>query len=593
MSLPIGFLLGLLVIVGHRELGNVLPGEASASGVAFAMLALALPLALALAAHRATRTALVRARRPAVPPRALLRLSLLATPLALHVLFAHGAYGDWVDRLAPTSHLLRVALAVLPLYAAELPRLMVATATEALVEDDRGAGAQLPVPAAMLPRWRDIWPVVRLRFGWPLLALLPLAVLGAGMDALQFDRAVYVFVLATSVGLTLATLGFLLAVSLLLPFWFRFAFGARSMPGALGEQLRRTSGALGFHGRRVLALPTGMRAINAMMVGPLPFGRLLCLTDGLMATLDPRALAGVIAHEVGHARRGHPGILMSLAVLMPMLLLVPLHMVDFDNVDPVLQSAILLAVLLLVWFAVRSIARRFEHEADVTSVRLLGAEPCSRALMMVARLTVPNARRLVGPLMSLHPDEAARLSVMRRYEQDEQFRHDFDVRGRNLRRGLIAALCVALMVAAWSWRADWPYERALTSFHTGDYVGARQLVADLERVPERWRETLQRVDREAACALELAPRTRTWQQARRRLDPVAWQRGQQVLLAEGPAAARPWLSVAVAVMRTPSPTQLAIYEYCRAADEHDPETMARLTAIIRRLGVPRELDAVF
>ena len=87
--------------------------EASFRGIVDAKRSAARPLARAL----------LTARPAPVPPRLLLRLSALATPLVLHAVFTLGAYGDWIDRVAPGSHALRVALALLPLYAVELPRL--------------------------------------------------------------------------------------------------------------------------------------------------------------------------------------------------------------------------------------------------------------------------------------------------------------------------------------------------------------------------------------------------------------------------------------------------------------------------------------
>ena len=39
----------------------------------------------------------------------------------------------------------------------------------------------------------------------------------------------------------------------------------------------------------------------------------------------------------------------------------------------------------------------FEHEADIASVQVLGAEPCSRALLTVSRATFPVAPSLRSP----------------------------------------------------------------------------------------------------------------------------------------------------------------------------------------------------
>lgn len=594
MALPFSFLIGLLVVVAHREMGGALPGEATVSNFLWFASLLLVPWLLAALARTSAVRALLGNRPPAAPPRALLRLSGLATPMVLHALFEFGVYNDCIDRLAPGSHTLRILLALLPLYLAELPRTAMATMAEGLVEVGFHARAGGVVTAQLLPRWSEVWPVIRLRLGWPILTLLPAAMLGGCLDLLQLHRESYVFVLATSAGMTLATIAFMILASTILPFWFRVSFGARrGLPEPIGQVLRETAVTLGFSPRRIFLLPTGMRAMNAMMVGPLPVGRLLCLTDGLLATLDIRSLTGVLAHEIGHARRGHPGLLMLLAVVVPLMLLSPLRLLEVEQVDVVVQAIALLVVMLLLWFGIRTLARRFEHEADVSSVRALGAGPCSSALMTVSRLTGGPNRSVRGRLLSLHPDESARLLLMRRYEIEPKFREDFDRRSHRLRGGIGAVLLVAMAVGVWFWQVDWPYERALVRFHSGDYVGAREAMAALDERPARWRDSLKRLDEELAAGLELAPDARNWSTIEQKLVPSAWQRGEAVLLAQGPEAASRWFSLAVGAMPAPTPTEYAIYEFCQAASDGDSNRMAKLAHIIKRRGVPSSLRQVF
>lgn len=583
-----------MVIVAHREMGGALPGESTVAGVLWAASLLLAPLLLASLSRRFAVSSLVSTRLPPIPPRALLRLSALATPLALHGLFVFGAYNDCIDRLAPSSHTLRVLLALAPLYLAELPRSAMATMAEGLLEARYDVREVHPVSPSLLPSWGDIWPAFRLRLGWPILAFLPAVLLGGCLDVLQLHRPTYVLVLVTSSGMTIATVAFLLLAAVVLPFWFRIAFGvSKALPEPIGTTLRATAQLLGFSPNRVFMLPTGMRSMNAMMVGPLPVGRLLCLTDGLLSTLDSRSLTGVLAHEVGHARMGHPGLLMLLAVVVPLMLLSPLRLLDVEQIDVTLQAAAMLVIMLVLWFSLRTLARRFEHEADVSSVNDLGAEPCSTALRTVSSMVAPQSQSLRGRLFSLHPDEQLRLTVMRRYENEPAFREQFDRKTRRLRRVIALVLLGAIGFGGWFWQADWQYERVLSRFYSGDFVGAQQAMSEIDVRPPRWQIALAHIDEELAAGLELAPESRNWATIEEQLIPAAWERGEQVLLAEGPAAARPWFSLAVYAMPTPTPTEYAINDYCRAVADKDAVLTQRLAQIIKRLGPPPSLEPVF
>lgn len=599
MTLPIAFLLGLLVVVAHRELGDALPGSATLDGVVGWAIVLFVPSWLAAIARNSTVAALTRSRRPLVPPRALLRLSALSVPACLHLLFAAGSYGDAIDRIAPGSHTARIALTLLPLYLAELPRVTLATMVDGLLARGVALPAPIPLPVSWLPSWSEVRPIWRLRLGWPLLALLPAALLGVSLDVLQLDRAWYAVALVSTAGLSCAAISFLFLVVTVLPLWFRVAFGLRrDLPEPHAEWLRHTATALDFPAERVYVMPTGRRAINAMMVGPLRFGRLLAVTDGLLATLDPRALSGVLAHEVGHARMGHPGLLMLLAIVVPLMLLSPLRLLDGADVDVELQAVVMLVATALVWWIVRTLARRFEYEADVASVRALGAGPCSDALRSVSHGSIAPPRSLLSRLLSLHPEESRRLQLMQRYEGDAEFRSRFDRGTRRVRVGIAALLCLASALGASFWALDWSYENVVVQFYSGDFVGAQRSLGDLgdlEQVPERWRLGMQRITAEVDCALELVPDAdgRNWPAIAQRLDPAAWQRGEQALLSAGPTAARPWFALANMASRDPDGLRLAIAAWCEAAADEDVGRMQAIAAVVRDRGVPVHLSAVF
>lgn len=592
MFLPLPLLLGLLVVAANTELLPSLPGSGTWARLLPTLALLALPTVLALAALRSARVALLGGRER-VPARALLRLSALATPLCVHAVYAFGDYGDVVDQLAQDSHLARMLLSVLPVFLAELPRIGWSTLAETTDELRDGLGDAGAVDAALLPRRADVAAFVRMRLGGPALVAMPLLLLGIALDLLQLHRSLYVCALVTTPGVVLSTIGFLLLVVALLPAWFKIAFGVRALPEPLASRLRVVAAALGFRPDRLHLLPTGMRALNAMLVGPLPFGRRLCLTDGLVRELDGDSLAGVVAHEIGHAKYGHPAILLTLVVVVPLLLLAPLRFVDFEHMDVVMRAALLVAGAIAAWIVVRALAHRFEHEADVASVQALGAGPCTRALQVVAKLAVPHRQGLLGRLLSMHPEEPRRWQVMQRYENDPAFRAAFEARSAALRRGVAVVFVLALVAGSVACALDWRYERVLWRLHAGDHRDALALARTVDGVPERWQQPWQALQEELAVARELAPEATDWNGAQAALRASAWTRGEDVLLAHGPAAARPWFALWLGASESASDLQRALHAFCQAAADHEPERKAELAAIVRRLGVPPKLAKVF
>jgi Zn-dependent protease with chaperone function len=593
LFLPFPLLAALLVVAVNSELLPALPGSSSAARLLPCALLLLVPSALASAAAWRVRRELTRGRASLLPPRALLRLSELATPLVVHGLFRWGAYSDMIDRMAGDSHLGRVLLSALPAFVAEVPRIGRATlaATWCDIRDEQVRGAV--VDPRLLPGPAAVAAFVRMRLGGPLLVAMPLLLLGGALELLQLHRGLYAFVLVTTPGITLGAIVFVLLVVTVLPFWFRIAFATRALPEPLATRLRAVARALGFPPGAIHLMPTGMCALNAMLVGPLPLGRSLCLTDGLVRELDAEALAGVVAHEVGHARRGHPAILLALAVVASLLLFASARMLEIDGLDVVLQSALLVTVFVGAWLLVRRLAHRFEHEADIASVQALGAGPCSRALLEVSRLALPVQHTFLGRAMSLHPDEPRRWEVMRRYDTEPGFRAAFDERGRALRRRVLAGLVVVAGLATWAGAQEWRYERVVWRLYAGDHAAALELANGITEVPARWQRSWQWLQEELAVVRELAPAATDWPTARAQLAPAAWARGEQVWLATGPAAARPYLAMALGALAEPTVVQRALYAFCRAVADNEPERAQALAALVRQHGVPPQLAKVF
>jgi len=594
LGLPVVYLVGLVALFAAYEFSDRIPGSGEVGTLAVTSLLLLLPSLAVVLALRGIRRRFDRGKHPLLAPGLLLRLSMSLSPVVAFAVSTVGGWSDFVWRLAGDSYTLGLLLAGMPLLVAELPRMVLATQAATWLEVEAGAVRA----SARLPDLAAIGHILRLRFGWVLVVSMPWVLLCLCLDALSLSRPAYAFALGTSPGVTGGFLLLLVVFAVALPTGFRAAFGAtREIPEPTGSEVRSTAVALGFRPDRVYLLPTGMSAVNAMMVGPLPLSRCLCVTDGLVHLLDAEALSGVVAHEVGHARMGHPGLLVLLAVILPLMLMQPLGMLPLDDIGPVLQVMVGSGIVLLLWLVVRALAHRFELEADVASVRALGAGPCSRALLAVSDATMSGPRPLLRHLSTLHPDESTRLATMTRYQQDPAFRQRFDTTGRRLRLGIMFAVVIASGMAGWAWSKDWPFERAIWRFHSGDLVAAqvdkKAIGAD---VPDRWREVWEMFDRELAAAVELAPGATDWPAARDAFDRLAWSRGVDAWVRNGPADADTWFALAADGGSTGDQDYLLryqVYWFCRAARDGDVARMEAIRAVILRRPLPPELEPVF
>ena len=565
MVVPIAYALSLAVMLLARDLFFVLPGSGNAEAGAAGCALLLLPSIVAELARRARSP---RRRR------AIERASAALLPACYAALLGPCGWADLAERWAHGSHLAELFALLAPLAIGEALRIV------AEVRDDVG-----PDDAAGLR------PVLRARFAFVALFTMPWVALAGIGDLMQAHRAVFGFVAGTGLGLTLGTLAFVLVIAVALPFAFRIAFGLTPrLPEPLGAQLRETAAALGFRGNAVLLLDSGMRTVNALLVGPLPWPRYLVLTDGLVAILDAHALRGVVAHEVGHAQAGHPALLLALFVATPLLLANAGQQLPVEDLMTPVGIAAGAALAVAAVVALRKVSHRFEHEADVLSaIALGGAEPCIQALARVGEVVHGEPDRAT----MLHPSESSRIALLRRFASDQAFRARFALRGLRLRRCIAAAFFVAFVVGAMSWLRAWPYESAAIAFHRGDLAEARRLVdAAGSSIPEGHKDWWKRFCEDLQAATAIAGDGGAWETIRPRFADEGWRRGVATLLQEGPVAARPWLALSTEDDER-SALRRSVLLYCEAAVDADLSRMDEIAAHVRRLGVPADLVPVF
>jgi STE24 endopeptidase len=161
-------------------------------------------------------------------------------------------------------------------------------------------------------------------------------------------------------------------------------------------------------GLRVRVVETGSHPVaNAVAAGVLPGSRYVFVTDALFRTLDAGATTAVIAHEVGHHRRGH----VVARFLATGLALAPIFLVANGVVDAFVPALVLSFVLLL---AVGPLVRWTEFDADAFAAAHVGDAAMERALATLAdRGLVPTEHSRFARLVSFHPAVGRRRSRLR------------------------------------------------------------------------------------------------------------------------------------------------------------------------------------
>ena len=418
------------------------------------------------------------------------------------------------------------------------------------------------------------------------LVVLPILLMAALSDATSSHRWLHVFLSSTALGHLCGFLATVLLLSLTLPLMFRWLLPtSRRLPTAVASDVYATARALGFPPRAVLALHTDLRMANAAMVGPLPWPRYLVLTDALMAMLDVFTLRGVVAHEVGHARAGHPGLLMLAFVVVPLLsyhgLWLSLH--DASTMTTVITLSCLLLVAV---FLLRLVAHRFEYEADQLSAAALGgALPCIEALRRVGQLSARGSER--GTLR--HPADGRRIAQLQRWEHDPDERARFARSGRRVRVLIGGVALIAAVGCAFAQARVWPVDRALLAHYTGAFPEASSRLAALPAdLPGTLSELVEELRREVDAALTLVPEGGAWEQIRDRLSEGGIERGASLLQAGDAKASLPWLSLALS-RPDPEPWRQTIYLIARAAADGDVERTDRLRQHLASLAPTSEV----
>lgn len=581
MSLPLPFFFGVALILLDGVLDSAVPTGKSWWNLApFAVVILLPPLAARVIGN-ALHTRLLRRGRLTRTDGILARVPEALVVACFGILVFVAEWPRHVEPLGANSTLLYQTVLLLPLVTMEILVRLVERRTELRFEKFAGRG---------------LAPLGPSRLAMTAFVLLPLLMFALLADLAFLDRRMEVFFASTSLG---STLGLALAVLILcagLPLFFRWTLPtSRTLPADVASDVRETARALEFPPDRILALRSRLRIVNAALVGPLRWPRYLVLSDGLIELLrrDILSLRGVIAHEIGHARAGHPALLLIVFVGIPVLLLHPISSVDaavFESEVVLLSVGVVLAFGLV--FVLRRIAHRFEFEADEHSARALGGvEPCVNALRRVGELSSPGHRYKSS---YRHPSEHERVVHLVKWAQDPEYRARSASRGRALRVVILVATVAALGVSAFAHARTWPLDRAIYALYSGDFATAQSLLEKLPADPPLVSESLlAELRAEANAAVELvgpgAPGA--WNTLRPRLAHAAWQRGLAVLSTGDATGATPWFALAIGD-RDDSPLERLLYLLCAAQRDGDRDEFDLLRAnALARSDLPPDLGA--
>jgi Zn-dependent protease with chaperone function len=216
-----------------------------------------------------------------------------------------------------------------------------------------------------------------------LAALLPFLACLAGANVLS--RSPVWEVRVEEVGLLggLAATCFMGLFLYAMPFFLRHAWDTTPLErGWARTTLEQVARGAGFRYRELLLWRTGQQMSNAAIVGFTERSRLVFFSDLLLQQLGPRELAAVFAHEMGHARRAHSIVFGTFALCF---YLAAQQIARHSGIESQLWGGLLVLSLVVLWYlAFGYLSRRFELEADLESLRIVGdSDALVRALELV------------------------------------------------------------------------------------------------------------------------------------------------------------------------------------------------------------------
>lgn len=227
------------------------------------------------------------------------------------------------------------------------------------------ARARTTVPLPERARWRSFQ--MRLFFS----GLAPLCVYALVASLVGLSDGLRIRIEEVRLWNALFALAMLCVLGLMLPLLLKNTWEMVPVPeGPEKDLLLSVAQMARFEHPRLYVWKTGHTMANAAIVGVTPKSRVVLFSDSLLAQMSPSELAAVFAHEMGHAFRRHVPIFVVFVLGFVMLGDLVAEQVFHD--EPFLAGLTLVGVM-GVWFLTFGwLSRRFELEADLFSLDLLG-----------------------------------------------------------------------------------------------------------------------------------------------------------------------------------------------------------------------------
>ena len=271
-----------------------------------------------------------------------------------------------------------------------------------------------------------------------------------------------------------------------LPFLLKNTWEMEPVPDGPQRDLLLSVAEMAHFGEpKLFVWKTGHTTANAAIVGVTKKSRVVLFSDSLLAQMGPSELAAVFAHEMGHAFRRHVPIFV--VFVLGFVMLGDLLAQHYFSDQPVWAGVTILGVMVAWFFSFGFLSRRFELEADLFSLDLLGEV---RSLMSALEKVGGTFRDIAS---WRHFSTAERVNFLERAQDDPNV-------GRRLKRDLrrFTYLGIALFVVTGALQAT-----RLWGTYTEDEVRADLRLGLFEKAQERVRVS-DTVDPRLRAAVERA-----------------------------------------------------------------------------------------